>query len=196
VITLKQISDLQKVGGSLVCEALLFAENKHRGQYRKYEVDGKLEDYINHPIRVANRLLAWGITDPVILAAALLHDVLEDTDATLYDLYDLFGPSVAIIVLQLTEQRPPGANRKARKAIYGAQIALGCEGTQLSKLGDIDDNIAEFGLMMFHDPKFAKLYLGEIEDELAAMEPNLHRRAISPFTEVKGLVRQCREMHL
>ena len=62
----------------LLLKALAFAAHKHRDQRRK---DHVASPYINHPIALANVL--WhegGVTDPVVLAAALLHDTVEDTD--------------------------------------------------------------------------------------------------------------------
>jgi guanosine-3',5'-bis(diphosphate) 3'-pyrophosphohydrolase len=63
----------------MIRHAIEFATDKHEGQVRK----GNGESYINHPGRVANRLM---IVDPYIdeavVAAAWLHDTLEDTDTT------------------------------------------------------------------------------------------------------------------
>lgn len=53
--------------------ALALAQNLHEGQYRK---DGM--PYIQHPLKVCTTLISYGIEDDVILAAALLHDILED----------------------------------------------------------------------------------------------------------------------
>lgn len=80
-------------------EALDYATVMHDGQYRK---DGT--EYINHPIRVANYVSAFKSTlnMDVLLASAYLHDTLEDTDATYYDIVSKFGPQVASLVLELT----------------------------------------------------------------------------------------------
>jgi guanosine-3',5'-bis(diphosphate) 3'-pyrophosphohydrolase len=65
---------------STLLKAAEFAAHKHRDQRRK---NADASPYINHPIAVANVLRnEGGITDPVILAAALLHDTLEDTETT------------------------------------------------------------------------------------------------------------------
>jgi guanosine-3',5'-bis(diphosphate) 3'-pyrophosphohydrolase len=61
----------------LFTRALVFAAAKHRDQRRK---DAAATPYIAHPIGVAHRLAAHGIYDVYTLAAAALHDTLEDTD--------------------------------------------------------------------------------------------------------------------
>ena len=64
----------------LVLQALAFAADKHRDQRRK---DAAASPYINHPIALANVLVREGeVTDPAVLAAALLHDTVEDTQTT------------------------------------------------------------------------------------------------------------------
>ena len=80
-------------------EALEYATKMHQGQYRK---DGT--DYINHPIRVANYVKKFKQSKNLenLIISAYLHDTLEDTEATYYDLVEKFGPQVASIVLELT----------------------------------------------------------------------------------------------
>jgi (p)ppGpp synthase/HD superfamily hydrolase len=80
-------------------KALEFAKEMHNGQYR---CDGT--DYIVHPIRVANYVSELKESNNIetLLASAYLHDTLEDTDATYYDLVGKFGSQVASIVLELT----------------------------------------------------------------------------------------------
>jgi guanosine-3',5'-bis(diphosphate) 3'-pyrophosphohydrolase len=75
---------------TLVVRASRFAAGKHERQKRKGEHE---VPYINHPLEVA-RILSeeGGVTDPVILAAAVLHDTIEDTPTTEQELRDQFGP--------------------------------------------------------------------------------------------------------
>jgi guanosine-3',5'-bis(diphosphate) 3'-pyrophosphohydrolase len=73
----------------LVLRAARFAAWKHRDQRRKGR--GALP-YINHPLDLAHVLwFEGGVTDPVVLAAALLHDTLEDTQTALQELQGEFG---------------------------------------------------------------------------------------------------------
>jgi len=64
----------------LIIDALAFAAHKHRDQRRK---DKGASPYINHPVTLAHILVTeGGVTDPVAIAGALLHDTVEDTDTT------------------------------------------------------------------------------------------------------------------
>ena len=90
-------------GLGLVLRAARFAARKHRDQRRKGR---NREPYINHPLDVAHVLCFEGnICDPKILAAALLHDTLEDTQTTLQELTGEFGELVARIVMEATDER-------------------------------------------------------------------------------------------
>jgi GTP diphosphokinase / guanosine-3',5'-bis(diphosphate) 3'-diphosphatase len=76
----------------LVERAFEFSESAHRGQYRKSG-----EPYITHPLAVASILSQWRI-DAQGLAAALLHDVMEDTSVTKNEIETTFGRPVAEMV--------------------------------------------------------------------------------------------------
>lgn len=80
-------------------KALEYAIEKHKNQYRH---DGT--EYIVHPIRVANYVKQYKSSSHLeeLYIAALLHDVLEDTETTYYDIVNLFGLQVASIVSELT----------------------------------------------------------------------------------------------
>lgn len=95
----------------LFLRAANFAAKCHRKQKRK---DGEGTPYINHPIEVANFLCEIGkVTDPTVLAAAVLHDTIEDTDATEEDLRREFGEAVLSLVLECTDDKSlPKAERK------------------------------------------------------------------------------------
>lgn len=88
-----------------------FAAAKHRGQFRK---DGKTP-YISHPVTVANILVREGkVADPEVIAAALLHDTIKDTGTTRDELEREFGPRVAAMVAELTND--PGLHGAESKA--------------------------------------------------------------------------------
>lgn len=85
---------------SLEAKALEFATRMHAGQTR---FDGT--PYVEHPKRVANYVKKYKAASKhldILVAAALLHDTLEDTCLTFYDLVEFFGPQIASIVLELT----------------------------------------------------------------------------------------------
>jgi GTP diphosphokinase / guanosine-3',5'-bis(diphosphate) 3'-diphosphatase len=107
---------------SLVLKALEFAAVRHRTQFRK----GKDKSpYINHPIQVANLLAnEAGEKDPVLLSAAMLHDVIEDTVATkkekkeLIDLIrKLFGEEVLSVTLEVTDDNSLGKKKRKQMQI-------------------------------------------------------------------------------
>lgn len=84
-------------GSELVEKAYRFAEEAHRGQLRNSG-----EDYIQHPLEVAKILLELEM-DEATIAAALLHDVVEDTKYTIADIEKEFGPQVALMVDGVTK---------------------------------------------------------------------------------------------
>ena len=85
--------ELKNKDMGLVLRATAFAALKHRDQRRK---DAEASPYINHPIALAD--LLWdlgGVRDPVVIAAALLHDTIEDTETSATELRRAFGAKVA-----------------------------------------------------------------------------------------------------
>ena len=86
--------------GSLLDRAIIFAVKKHSGTLRK----GTNLPYIVHPMEVA--AIAAGITDDAeVIAAAVLHDTLEDTDTTFDELAENFGERVALLVAAESENK-------------------------------------------------------------------------------------------
>lgn len=94
-----------------ILKALHFAASKHRDQRRK---DVEASPYINHPIEVAELLAReGGVTDQVLLQAAILHDTIEDTDTTPEELEHAFGADVRRVVEEVTDNKTlPKAERK------------------------------------------------------------------------------------
>ena len=123
---------MEKNPVSIVLGASAFAAHKHRDQRRK---GAEASPYINHPIAVANVLANEAhVTDPVILAAALLHDTIEDTDTTADELSVEFGAEIAEIVLEVTDDKSlPKQERKRLQIEHAASIS---EKAKLVKLAD------------------------------------------------------------
>lgn len=140
----------------LVERARRFASDAHGRleQVRRYTN----EDYIVHPQAVAERVAEY-LPEPEVLAAAWLHDVVEDTDVDLEEIRQLFGDEVALLVDQLTSgPHSPELERAERKLIDRLQLEQADIRAKTIKLADIIDNtytIAE------RDPEFAALYLPE-----------------------------------
>ena len=90
-------------GMGLVLRAARFAAWKHRHQRRKGK--GRLP-YINPPLDLAHVLWFEGqVTDPIVLAAALLHDTVEDTQTSVQELQGEFGEQIAGIVMETTDEK-------------------------------------------------------------------------------------------
>ncbi len=98
-------------GPGLARDAYEFAEDAHRGQERK----GDGSPYIAHPVELARLLVAAGHSGEALLAAAFLHDTVEDTDATLGEIQERFGDDVHRMVDAMTEDKAiePYEARKA-----------------------------------------------------------------------------------
>jgi (p)ppGpp synthase/HD superfamily hydrolase len=92
----------------LATSALRFARRVHLGQYRKQTG----EQFVEHPIAVANLLEESGY-DGSLIAAAYLHDVVEKTDVELDEIRERFGPAVADLVDRLSED--PGIDGYAER---------------------------------------------------------------------------------
>lgn len=130
---------------ALLLRAAWFAAEHHRHQRRK---DADASPYINHPLTVA-WLLAQegGISDPVVLAAALLHDTVEDTDATLDDLEREFGPAIAGVVAEVTDDTGlPAAERKRLQVEHAESKSTA------AKLVKLADKIANLEDILHHPP--------------------------------------------
>lgn len=132
-----------------------FATRHHAAVGHKRKYTG--EDYINHPVSVAEIVRSVPHTE-AMLCAALLHDVVEDTKATLDDVERLFGHEVACLVEMLTDVSTTAGNRAVRKAIDRAHTAKASADAKTIKLADLIDNSRS---IIKHDAKFAKVYLAE-----------------------------------
>jgi guanosine-3',5'-bis(diphosphate) 3'-pyrophosphohydrolase len=116
----------------LLLKALAFAAHKHRDQRRK---DAEASPYINHPIALADALVnEGGVTDVEVLCAALLHDTVEDTDTTPAELAAAFGPRIAQIVAEVTDDtKLPKEERKRLQIEHAPHIS---REAKLVKLAD------------------------------------------------------------
>lgn len=135
-------------------EVLKFATMAHGDQKRKYTG----EPYIVHPIAVSEIVKTVPHTDEMV-AAALLHDVVEDTPVTIQEIETKFGSKVAELVGWLTDtSRPENGNRKTRKSIDRLHSADAPAEAQTIKLADLIHNTKSIEQ---HDPSFWKVYKQE-----------------------------------
>ncbi len=126
----------------LLDAALTFAARAHRHQVRK----GTDVPYIVHPVGVMLLLEHAGETDPELLAAALLHDTLEDAGVTLDELAQRFGPRVAGIVLGCTEPDHGSAPWEVRKQHTVATLREAPRDVQLVAAADKLHNLTSMTL--------------------------------------------------
>lgn len=140
----------------VVRNAELFATFHHGiiDQKRKYTRVA----YIAHPRAVVDILMHYGINDPSTLAVGWLHDTVEDTNATIMDVARYFSSIIASSVLDLTDSI--GGNRAYRKAVDRERISRSHERSKLVKAADCLDNLSD---IVANDPKFAKVYVGEVQ---------------------------------
>ena len=138
----------------LILEAAIYATRMHGEQKRKYTG----EPYMVHCFEVAN-WVASVTDDATMIAAALLHDVVEDTEATQTEVTERFGDRISTLVYWLTDQsRPEDGNRATRKLIDRNHSGSAPADAKTVKLADLCSNTQS---ITQHDPGFAVVYLKE-----------------------------------
>lgn len=169
-----------------------FGDQAHGEQLRKYAPDR----YMVHPVRVMEKLKNY-TDDITILAAALLHDVLEDTPVTRSQMQDFLATLLnaqqaertAELVVELSDvyvkKDFPNLNRRTRKSKELERLEKTSADSQTIKYSDILDNSLEIS---DQDPQFARVYLSEaslILKKLDKGNPELRKEAMKAVE--KGL---------
>jgi len=160
-----------------IAKADALATEWHQGELRKYS----LEPYIEHPRAVAAIIRSVPQHSWELIAAALLHDVLEVPEPArsfrIQVIRDELGEVVLQFVLEVSNpSRLEDGNRKVRKAIDRAHLAKASPGGQTLRLADALHNLHNLNNL---SPTFAKLYAGEKQLILPltlAGDPTLHSR--------------------
>lgn len=141
---------------TIIIRARAFATAAHAAVEHVRKYTG--EPYIVHPAEVAKIVGDAGGTDAMV-AAAWLHDTVEDTGVTIETVRAEFGAEVAELVSWLTDvSKPEDGNRAVRKAIDREHTAAAPSEAQTIKLADLISNSRS---IIAHDPKFAVTYLEE-----------------------------------
>ena len=122
----------------LVLQAAAFAAEKHRLLKRK---DEEASPYINHPIQVAYILVQADVEDPIVLAAALLHDTIEDTKTTHDEIEIVFGHEIANIVAECSDDK--SLDKLDRKQAQVDKAAHVSTRAKLVKLADKIANVSD-----------------------------------------------------
>lgn len=144
-------------------KAFCVAAHQAVGQKRKYTN----EPYWHHPFRVASLVMMVTI-DPEVVAAAYLHDTVEDTGVDLSDIHFLFPTRVAVLVDALTDKaKPEHGNRAKRKELERNRLGLIPPEAMTIKIADLIDNTES---ITRHDADFAKVYLAEKRELLEVLK--------------------------
>jgi guanosine-3',5'-bis(diphosphate) 3'-pyrophosphohydrolase len=113
---------MEQLVSSELIRAISKAAWLHRMQRRK---GSQRIPYINHSIRVAEYLTQCGFNDLILLQAAVLHDVAEDTEYTIEEMRSDFGVEVASIVEEVTDDMNfPSTKRKELQVIGAASLSV------------------------------------------------------------------------
>lgn len=150
---------------NLIIQAARFAAERHSGQVRKHTS----APYITHPGRVAARVTLIDGATAELIAAAWLHDVVEDTTTPITEIETRFGGLVAAIVQGLThvytKEAFPDLNRHQRKQREYERMCGQPRAVRQIKLVDRIDNLGEID--PFDD--FTRVYMLESQTLLDAV---------------------------
>jgi hypothetical protein len=149
----------------IVSKAESYATGAHQriSHTRKYSND----PYQVH-LKAVAEIVASVTDDPETIAAAWLHDTVEDTTATLLQIEKEFGPGIAELVEELTDVSKPGdGNRAVRKEMDRQHLAQASAKAKTVKLADLIDNCKD---ITRHDPRFAPVYLEEMSALLEVLQ--------------------------
>lgn len=166
---------------NIVENAQKFAIKAHKriDHRRKYSQ----QPYSVHLAAVA-KIVSTVTDDPATISAAWLHDIVEDTPATLYEIETEFGSDIAQLVENLTDVSKPGdGNRRARKALDREHLSKASSRAKTVKLADLIDNCKD---ICKHDPRFALVYLAEMAALLEVLKEGhetLYQQAINTHAQ-------------
>lgn len=167
-------------------EAIAFAARAHRHQLRK---DGQTP-YVSHVFRVCFIVRhVFGVDDLPTLAAAVLHDTIEDTTTDFDDIEEHFGKEVAEWVGLLSKDKRRVDEERERE--YEKRLGESCWQVRVCKLADVYDNLTD---MVHTRPeqrqrtlKRARRYLDALQAPWGQEPPEAGRRA---FERAYGMVMQ------
>ena len=115
----------------IILDAISFAIDKHGKQVRK---DAEESAYIRHPIEVAQLLIMAGVVDEDVIAAAVLHDVVEDCGVSVADISARFNPRIGLIVQEVSDD--PALSGMARKDAQVVKVGMISPEGKLIKVAD------------------------------------------------------------
>jgi (p)ppGpp synthase/HD superfamily hydrolase len=145
----------------------------HKNQYRKRQRGGLYLPYIIHPLEVLKTIWQWETIDRAMALAAILHDVLEDTDAEESEIMTHFGTDVLKIVQELTCRIQDGVSHEAElqfKADYMASFQTKSIGSLVIKVADRFCNVRDF---MLTDPGYANKYYDKAKQTMKILKDRM-----------------------
>ena len=196
---------MQHRGCELITSAATMASFLHRNQTRMVRGDLPKVPYIEHPLRVALRLIRWGIDNEELIAAALLHDIVEDCSAELLEhfgrpedhddanacLARLYGCAVADLVRRVTNPTDGSTYQEHLEELAGSSsIAL------LIKASDLKDNAGSIQHQLGHGKdrcllKMLRKYLPSV----AVIRHGLNERVIQQkLVNGRAVIRAAAEL--
>ncbi len=166
----------------MIDDAIKFAASVHAGMVRK----GNNQPYIFHPLEVLS-LVSLMTLDDEVLCAAILHDTVEDTDASIEDIRNSFGDRVAELVGYESEDKRGNVNKAAtwkdrKQETINRIRALDDEGAKMVCLADKVSNLRSFHLGILDkgeeffnsfnqkDPREHYWYYSELKDALSSLK--------------------------
>ena len=165
-------------------EAVAFAARAHRNQWRK----DKETPYCSHPFRVCLIVReVFGVNDPRVLAAAVLHDTIEDTTTDFDDVEEKFGTDIAEWVAALSKDKRRRDDE--REVVYRRQLVAAPWPVHVCKLGDIFDNLMD---SVHTSPAQQSKTLQRSRAYLATLKPNLSAKTRKPFAIVSRLLSEIK----
>ena len=114
IAKLKSLDTKNVLDFNLINKAIYFAKKYHDGQLRKSG-----EPFYTHPLEVAYMISDYNLKTDVI-AASILHDIVEDTEVTVEMIQDTFGERIAEMVDRLTRDRPDGSKLSGEQILNNA----------------------------------------------------------------------------
>jgi guanosine-3',5'-bis(diphosphate) 3'-pyrophosphohydrolase len=173
----------------LILKAAEFAAHKHRRQRRKGRTK---RPYIGHCVEVARLIAEVGkVDDANILAAAILHDTIEDTKTTHDELRQEFGPVIDDLVNEVTDDKD--LDKSVRKRLQVEHAPNLSPGAKLIKLADKISNVREIGAdpPKDWDVKRREKYFAwarEVVDAMGRINPGLEQHFDSALEEAARLL--------
>lgn len=182
-------------------KAIIFATNAHSGSFRK----GTNLPYIIHPMEVAS-IVSTMTDDRSVIAAAMLHDTVEDTNTTIDDIRREFGDKVADLVSSESENKredlPSGDTWKIRKqetvgrlknesSKEAKMIALGDKLSNIRAIWRDYNTIGDklWGRFNQNDPHEILWYYGAVAESLADLKDELaYKEYVKLVNEMKGSI--------